>query len=125
MKQSSLFVWTVRNTVLRQHQQMFQERSEISSNSGLTFAYFQLFTVLIAFIIYLILSFLSITSAEARHRRHHARPETHRDLRNSDTSIRATRQCFLPSWDEVNTTVPYPNATGSAVVDLTGRNPEW
>ena len=125
---SSLFVWTVRNTVLRQLQlKRSPEGSETSQRYELLYASFPFFTALIVFIFYLILSFLTITSADARyrHRRQHARPEIHRDVRNPSFVIRSNRFCNLPSWDEIHPeTIPYPNATGSSVVDL-GRTTKW
>lgn len=76
-------------------------------------------------IIYLALSLVTITSADARHRRrHHARPEIHRNLRPVDAGVRPIGQCNFTTWDEVNPdSISYPYATGSTVVDLTGRFP--
>lgn len=64
-------------------------------------------------------------SADARHRRrHHARPEIHRNLRPVDAGVRPIGQCNFTTWDEVNPdSISYPYATGSTVVDLTGRFP--
>lgn len=105
---------------------MFRRQSETSQLLEFIHVSFPFWIALTGLIIYFLVSLMTITSADARNRRKsHARPEIHRDVRNPSFVIRSNRFCNLPSWDEIHPeTIPYPNATGSTVVDL-GRTTQW